>query len=497
MNDRTTQPISETRLQTWPRQIFIDVQSSYDFAINYLRPTGIQRVETEIAKALVSRGHKAVVWDSECSGYREISVGHLTHSEARCVADDINALFKRPRDAAGIRAVDTALLRLGAVLTLIFPKLGSSRDRFLQSVIALFGRTAHALSIRERNVVARVLKLDRRVERQKYFLQATQNSSNGIVCSPLADFRSGDVLFLPTPLGYSQATKHYVKMAERGVHIVPLIYDLYPIRYPWATLNNDGDAKFKNALMLFLRICPLMLTISDWTARDFAAWCSENSLRKPNIITIPLAAGLRPIETVPPLMPSGFPFPDRPFVLMPGTFSATKNQAWAQILWSRLYEDLGSATWPLVFAGQRGYKQTETLERIKNDPAFGRLLYWVEAPSDTELAWLYCHCKFVITPAEFEGWGLGLSEALAFGKACLSSGRGALAEAGQGIVWECDPIDGRAWLTQCKEWMSDPEALAAAQVKVRKKYYLRTWAQVANDVISAINYSLTNYAIKN
>jgi hypothetical protein len=33
--------------------------------------------------------------------------------------------------------------------------------------------------------------------------------------------RPGDVLFMPTPMGYSMATSQFIAMAERGVLIVP------------------------------------------------------------------------------------------------------------------------------------------------------------------------------------------------------------------------------------------------------------------------------------
>ena len=171
---------------------------------------------------------------------------------------------------------------------------------------------------------------------------------------------------------------------------------------------------------------------------------------------------------------------------MTGSFSPVKNQAWAHMLWSRLHERLGDATWPLVFAGQRGGNMDETIERLQAALQYGRTVYWEQAPADAELAWLYANCGFAITPAEFEGWGLGLSEALAFGKPCLSSGRGALAEAGQGIAWERDTIDGTAWLDQCALWITQPQTLAAEAARVKRDYRPRSWEDVTNDVIAAI-----------
>jgi hypothetical protein len=151
------------------------------------------------------------------------------------------------------------------------------------------------------------------------------------------------------------------------------------------------------------------------------------------------------------------------------------------MLWSRLRERLGDATLPIVFAGRHSASH-EIADRIAADPAYGRAFLIVTSPRDGELAWLYENCAFAIQPSETEGSGLAISEALAFGKPCLTSGRGATAEASMGLAWECDPIDGAAWLKRIARLMSDPAVLAAEQARIRNTYSPRAWSDVADDV---------------
>jgi hypothetical protein len=207
-------------------------------------------------------------------------------------------------------------------------------------LIVLFGRTACALSIVERRAIARLLKLNRRVERRNCFLAESKKSIAKV------DLQAGDVLVVSTPMGYKLAANQFSAMAERGVHIVPIIYDLYAIRSPWTVLIPGSEVIFAQNLTLLSRVSDLILTISKWTARDAAAWYVEQNLRVPTIVPVPLAAGLRPSAGVMPVQPKNFPFASGRYVLMTGSFTPSKNQSWAQMLWRRLYERLGDAAWP-------------------------------------------------------------------------------------------------------------------------------------------------------
>ena len=65
--------------------------------------------------------------------------------------------------------------------------------------------------------------------------------------------------------------------------------------------------------------------------------------------------------------------------------------------------------------------------------------------NDAELRALYENCEFFVYPSLYEGWGLPVAEALAFGKFVLASDRGSIPEVGGDLVEYIDPWNASAW----------------------------------------------------
>jgi glycosyltransferase involved in cell wall biosynthesis len=464
-------------------RILIDVESAKNSAFRWRPPTGIQRVEVCLAEALAQRGHHPVVWDEHEKSYRSIDIAIVDKllSESTLSLDEILGL---PRDPASLHSTETARVRLRILTLRLRPKLGRRRELLMDSVAQDFGLTATAFPQWERRLLARLLGLHSRVARRFRFILGARLAPLGVRdwYGPLLAYRSGDILLLPTTWWITPAQAHFPTIAAAGVKIVPVIYDLYQLRNP--QFMSDAavvSRKFGDALRQLTKICKLAITISRWTADDLAAWCRENALQAPPIEPIALTAGLRPRAEWPSVMPAEFPYAQNRFVLMPGSFGPIKNQTWAYMLWTRLRERLGDSTWPIVFVGHRGMRH-QIVDQITADPGYGRQFLIVNAPTDAELAWLYGNCAFVIQPSEVEGWGLNVSEALVFGKPCLTSGRGGTAEAGFGLAWMCDPIDGQAWVERIARLMTDPAFLASEQARVRNNLPARDWSDVADDI---------------
>ena len=99
---------------------------------------------------------------------------------------------------------------------------------------------------------------------------------------------------------------------------------------------------------------------------------------------------------------------------------------------------------------------------------------------DDELAWLYRNCAFTMYPSFYEGWGLPVSESLAYGKYCLASDTSSLPEAGAGLAGHLDPLDFVAWRDAVLALIRSPELLEAHETKIRDTYRPTTWAQSAS-----------------
>ena len=79
---------------------------------------------------------------------------------------------------------------------------------------------------------------------------------------------------------------------------------------------------------------------------------------------------------------------------------------------------------PAAIAGKAlrvGWLVEDLMRQIVHADHLDGKLIVVEDPTDAELAALYQGCQFTVFPSLYEGWGLPVTESLAFGKPCLAS----------------------------------------------------------------------------
>jgi glycosyltransferase involved in cell wall biosynthesis len=94
-------------------------------------------------------------------------------------------------------------------------------------------------------------------------------------------------------------------------------------------------------------------------------------------------------------------------------------------------------------------------------------------------------------PSFYEGWGLPVGEALALGKAVLSSDRGSLPEVGGDLVRYVDPWNPVAWAEAIWRLVDDDKEREAIASKVRVTYTAKKWEETAATVKSLIDGILT------
>ena len=133
----------------------------------------------------------------------------------------------------------------------------------------------------------------------------------------------------------------------------------------------------------------------------------------------------------------------------------------------------------LVIVGQRGFGSQDLLWQIAHDPVTKDKIAILHGASDEELSWLYQNCLWTLYPSFYEGWGLPISESLAYGKYCLASNSSSLPEAGAGLVKHLDPLDFAAWRNAVIELTSSSGRLALLEKSIRATYRPMTWARSA------------------
>jgi glycosyltransferase involved in cell wall biosynthesis len=261
-----------------------------------------------------------------------------------------------------------------------------------------------------------------------------------------------------------------------------VVHDLVHLRYPhWAP--RDEALRGASAHEAILSTADRVLAYSDSTIADIAAARSHVTGRVADVAKFALGTVM---ETASP-SPDGLnEFGYRPFALYVSSVATRKNHAFIAEVWSRLAVELGAALPRLLFVGRPAADQKDALERLMRNPALEEHLIHVSGASDEQLAWLYQHCLFTVFPSLYEGWGLPVAESLAFGKVCLASNASSIPEVAGGVTPLLDPLDIVGWCDAVRRLVTDRDALAAAEARVRQEYRPVTWSEAATGLWAAV-----------
>jgi glycosyltransferase involved in cell wall biosynthesis len=255
---------------------------------------------------------------------------------------------------------------------------------------------------------------------RQFALRLTGSAGLALEDAPV-DLRPGDV-FLGLDLftnGTSQNEALLRSMADRGVHIHFVVYDLLPMLrpdvFPFGTEQYFGD---------FLRtvhaVSDGVICISRAVADELAAWYDGQGLRR----RLPLQLGWFHLGAdIDASAPStGMP-PDahvvldalaaRPTFLMVGTVEPRKGQAQALAAFEQMWERGVDAN--LVIVGKEGWMVEQLAARMAQHPEKGKRMFWLAGISDEMLQKLYAGSAALLAASEGEGFGLPLIEAAQHG----------------------------------------------------------------------------------
>jgi glycosyltransferase involved in cell wall biosynthesis len=112
------------------------------------------------------------------------------------------------------------------------------------------------------------------------------------------------------------------------------------------------------------------------------------------------------------------------------------------------------------------------------------LIVQLNQVNDAELDLLYRHALFTVFPSLYEGWGLPVSESLAYGKFCIASNTSSLPEVGGDLVEYLDSWDLPAWVERLAYYFDNPKELKKREKKIASDYIPITWADTARVLIS-------------
>ena len=178
--------------------------------------------------------------------------------------------------------------------------------------------------------------------------------------------------------------------------------------------------------------------------------------------------------------------PDEPYVLLVSSLEPRKNHLLALDAWRRLIDRRGAAATPrLVFAGRRAPGDGPVFAALEADPRLAARVTLLHDLDDGALARLYRGCLFTLYPSRHEGWGLPVSESLFHGRVPVVPEIPVMTESGRNGAVFFTPNIAEDLATTAEGLMADPARLAAAAGRIPRHGGLRPWREVAEDLLAA------------
>jgi glycosyltransferase involved in cell wall biosynthesis len=477
-------------------RLWLDVEDLFEYArTNYRRPSGIQRLAFEIYRELQARygatGQVCFVCHSLTgNSFQAVpwsEVAALFAALANSDATPTSSPQKGHREGPGPGPVFPHLPSRRLIRRLAYRLSPSLRADVIDAVLSqaravrACGRVAATLARGAARIVRTLVRQSDRPKADDPPVAPASDSSFADLAAP------GDILLM---LAAAWSHPNYADLIRRqckanGLRFALLVYDLVPLRHPeWC--DRVVAISFRNWIDGVLRLSDNVFAISHATTADTEAYASEQEIALPGpIVTLPI--GSTKWHTV-ERHSAGLP-PPGSYALVVSTIEARKNHLLLFRVWQRLLRELPRDRVPtLVFAGRVGWLVDDLMQQIANTEGLGGKLLHIDSPSDSALAALYDGCLFTLFPSFFEGWGLPVTESLAFGKPCIISNRTSLPEAGGKLARSFDPDNLHDAYAVIRKAIEDPAALARWQAQVQHEFRPVPWSATVDALLDGLGY---------
>ncbi|MCC6719549.1 MAG: glycosyltransferase family 4 protein [Acetobacteraceae bacterium] len=464
-----------------PATLWIDVEGVFVHLTHWARPSGIQRLAFEAARALVEvagTGRVRFVRHAAGGGFYEVSYREIAAAYAAAVAPAVRsdrsfkpatarrATAKAPDPAAGAPIWLRRLWRRGGGL---LP--GEVRMAMLDLLLHLWAAA---------RAVPTLL-------RTAWTARWRAPPAEPDAAASAAAMAPGDVLFgISSVWEPAHMARAEAACGPHGLRYAILVYDMIAAVRP-EFFMADVVHRYRDWARRMLPQCDLLLAISQATSRDIVAVARREgiALRAP-VRVVPIGTGF---PSVPEEAESAAAaVPAEPYVLFVSTIEVRKNHLLLLRVWRRLVEVMPAGTVPLlVFAGGIGWLVGDLMQQLANcDHLDGRIRV-LESPSDAALAALYRGALFTVYPSHYEGWGLPVVESLAFGTPVLAARATSLPEAGGTLARYFAPDDVTDATAAIRALLDNPADLAAWRSQVRAGFQPVSWHRTAEAILAAID----------
>jgi len=265
------------------------------------------------------------------------------------------------------------------------------------------------------------------------------------------------------------------------MRVAGIFYDAIPWLHPELVLHRTASehAEYMSALAGL----DAVIAISNQSARDFADFTRLKNLPQPSVHACNLAAQIsdQPRETK---------LKERTGDVVKTLYVSTLEPRKNHLLLLAAFEDaglrLGGINIELHMVGG-SYKEAPGIaEAVRTAAKRNPKIHWHENAGSVELRHFYRDSDFTIFASSIEGFGLPVTESLWFGRPCLCSDEGVMAEnAKEGGCLTVNMKDQKAVADGIVKLAGEQEFRRelGEQVLQRK---LKTWNEYAGDVLQVL-----------
>lgn len=310
------------------------------------------------------------------------------------------------------------------------------------------------------------------------------------------DFSNGaDLVALGLGWEYLDHEAMYLLKQEHGVRIHMPAFDLIPVTMPQM---NFGQSHLVHRYYAEMAHYADSITSISYATRDaIAAFFELESLPVPHLAVnqLPGIEADAPVDetksgdAAEPAMISGSDtagssprhrFEGEQFVLSVSTIEIRKNHVMLAKVWHECIRE-GTHLPKLVLVGRYGWDIDELHRWVGFAPELeGRFVMCTDVEDD-ELVALYQDAVFTVFPSRAEGWGLPITESLAYGKVCIHSTDPAQFEASQSLMPALHPDDFLGWKAEIIKMYGDAPYRASLEQRIIDEYVRRTPVEYCAD----------------
>lgn len=452
--------------------LYVDVTT----AVNWIgAPTGIPRVEKELAKALLQHPNvQFVKWNSHRSDFEVIERNILLKSSgSNNYNDSVNSrltFYKYKAYSIFDRKAPALLMEILKLRRVFFEDFLSSIPQIFGLLFSISFRLIKFLFV----TMSKIFGM-KKSKLSKYFVKMERTYS--------IDWQANDVLLCVGAFwGYEGFDSYIVDLKNRfQIQFQALVYDIIPITHPH-TYGFGFSKVFYRYMKSALWSADRIFSISSYVAKDVERFIEVSGWPVKSVLPIELSIG----EAFSDDDEGNSMVSNRPFVLMVGTLEFRKRPALMLDVWRALIGRMGEECPDLIFVGREGYNNGLLQQQVNSDPRLLGRVQLRHGISDHELHSLYKNCLFSVYPSIAEGWGLPISESLFYGKVPVFSNNTSLMEASKGFGALVEPDTEAQWIVVVDQLINSNDYRRALELKIKEEYRFKTWSQYGEELMKEV-----------